>query len=221
MKSLLTVFIALALLVVVSPASTVFYIGIDNTGTGEFEQEGGGRVDNKYYWENGDYTTVDGISGSVGELWTSGMEPWLDASSILGFARAITSGATTHHIYFQLGADEVGTDKSLTFTVDFYGGGQGAGLPGTTHDIDFYLNDVKFHTVTGMTAAGQLMVVNGIDVSTLSEGEHVLSWVRTGGNAGWINVDYLSLVAVPEPSRALLAMVGCAVLFGGRRKGRF
>lgn len=197
--------------------STVFYIGVDNNSTSDFEQEGGGRVDNKYYWENGDYTAVSGISGSAGVNWAGGMEPWNDPTD-LGFARAITHSWTTHHIYFQLDADEVGAFKTLTFTIDLFSGGQASGAPPSSHNIDFYLDDVKFHSVTGVNATGTLVQVEGIDASGLAAGEHVLSWQRTGGVNGWINIDYVSLVSVPEPSRALLMLLGLGGCLAMRRR---
>jgi hypothetical protein len=204
--------------------ATVFYIGIDNDRNSDFEQEGNPRNDNKYYWENGDYTAVTGIAGSAGVNWTKGQEIWQDgaadttwANSLDGFARAITNSWTTHHIYFQLDPDEVGSGKTLTFTIDFLTPSQSEGNPPSSHNVNFYLDNVLFHTESDINAA-RLVTVTGIDASMLAAGSHVLSWQRTGGVNGWVSIDYLSLESVPEPSRATLLMLATGGVLWRRRR---
>jgi|GEM_PF-4188495 len=69
MKKPLFTFAALTLLSLNAVASTVFYIGVNNDSNSEFEQEAGGRNDNKYYWHVGDYTSVAATGGGFGENW--------------------------------------------------------------------------------------------------------------------------------------------------------
>lgn len=205
-------------------AATVFFIGVDNGNNSEFEQEGSDKNNNLYYWENGDYTNVTSFNGTTGVNWTNGQEIWQDgpnatdwSNSTDGFIRAITNSWATHHIFFQLDPEEVVAGNTLTFTIDFINPGQPAGGDPTSHDVRFYFDDVLIHTELGINGP-RTVEVTGIDASQFEAGSHVLSWHRFAGVNGWINIDYVSLVVVPEPSRALLLILSLGTMLMGRRR---
>lgn len=221
MKPLLCFIAALLLPTATSSAATVFSIGTDNNANSEFEQEGGGRNDSKYYWENGNYSTLTGVTSGTPANWAGGMEPWSDTSATgYGFARAITSSITTHDIFFKLDAEDVGAGKSLVFNIDFISPGFGAPATESRHDVEFLLNGTVFHSITGLSTAQ--LVTATIDASALAAGEAVLSWRRTGGATGgnWISIDYVTLSSVPEPTRGLLLLVGSMLVVMRRARRR-
>jgi len=190
----------------------VFHIGIqDNTQT-EFEQEGGGRVDAKFYWETGDYTGVVGQSGAGANVGAG--ERLIDGTSGDGFVRALTSGATTSDVFFQLTADEVARG-SLRYRTSLISRGAGS-----SHDLEFSMNGTAFLMLTNVAAATPVDVE--FDAATVGAvaGGNVVSVRRTGGGttSPWIQFDFMQLDAVPEPSTGLLILVAGGLLALRRRR---
>lgn len=97
-------------------------IGEDNTpnSTSEFVQEGAPRTDQKYYWENGNYSSVVGRTGA-GVNWSGGQEPFKDETSSLGFSRTIISNCSSHDIFFQITPEMVAAGNQFRLEIEFYG----------------------------------------------------------------------------------------------------
>jgi len=227
-------------------ASLIFEIGISNNSSSDFEQEGGARNDRNYYWENGDYTSTAGLNGN-GANWSGGMEIWNDprrlphddagdgtiagshsysqhssaddAQTIDGFPRALTTGFNTNNIFFQLDAAEVAVGQYLRFDLDVAGG-----RTGTTHDLEFLINNTVFHTVSSRPPTpGLISAVLDPSALGINSGPAVVSLRRTGGvttsGSAWIVFDSLALSSVPEPSTGLtLLLLAGSTILGSRRR---
>ncbi|CAN5117725.1 hypothetical protein BH23VER1_BH23VER1_19250 [soil metagenome] len=180
--------------------SDVWYIGIDNGNQGEFEQENGAL--SNYYWEDGDYTQLN----PAGEVWFGGMEPWIDGAADLGFPRALTTGYTRTNIFFQLDGAQSALAAVFRLSVDSIQcrGGFDTSVPPdgvndtSRHNLEFSMNGVVFHTVSGISNQLTQDTFTGAEVGAV-EGGNVLSIRRTGGSyeaigqTSWIQFDYLQL----------------------------
>jgi len=168
----------------------LWLIGVDDSSQAEFEHENDG--DDFFYVEDGDYTG----SNPAGELWNSGPESWNDGTpaNAIGFERALTAGDPIMHIYFQLDADEADAGTNFNFEADFI-----QGEDPSSHDLEFRLNGVTFHSQTGVSTDGgaEVLVTDtfmGVDVGTV-EGSNVLTIERIGGTGAWVQLDYVRLQA--------------------------
>lgn len=197
----------------------IFQIGIKDGNQAEFEQEGGGRNDAQYYVNNGDYTSLTGLSGN-GVNWTSGMEPFKDdINNNLGFPRALVlkDWVIGTDLFFQIGAD-VALSPYIRFDTTLILSGAN-----TSHTVEFKLNGTTFYsspTITLTTEQPDHPVVIDIPSANFNVGSNVISMQRTGGvgDSPWIQFDYINLSAVPEPSLGMLALM--ALGFGAARRRR-
>jgi len=189
----------------------IFAIGFNDDTQSEFDSEGG-SADDKFYWEPGDYTSVQGFTG-LGANVAAPEEYRVGGSQ--GFPRAVTSGVSATDIFFQLDRQEAGFGK-FRFQTDLISLGSGS-----SHNLEFLLNGEVFHSESNVTAN------RAIDLTFLSdnvwEGGNVLTLRRNGGGTtnAWIQFDFVNLTSVvPEPSSVVLALSGLLLLgvAGWRRR---
>ncbi len=88
-------------------------------------------------------------------------------ANAIGFERALTAGDPIMHIYFQLDADEADAGTSFNFEADFI-----QGEDPSSHDLEFRLNGVTFHSQAGVSTDGgaEVLVTDsfmGGDVGTM------------------------------------------------------
>ena len=172
----------------------IWRIGIDNGGSGEFEQEGGVNAapgdpnlrDDDYYFA-GEY---GGTIGTVVE--TESINDGIGGSSrVYGFERAFVNGGADSRIHFNLDPGQLNDD--FVFSVDFSGlGGSNTG----GHDIRILFNGVEIHSET-VTAAKLVTTaaVSGTSVGAIT-GDNVITIERSDDRGGYILMDYLALSAV-------------------------
>jgi hypothetical protein len=190
------IFIYAALLVSASPVfsqtfTDLWYLGVENGNQSDFEQEV--ALNQDYYFENGDYTGLF----PPGQNWTAGMEPLTDGigGNAIGFPRAVTSGVTMNHIYFQLSGSEA--DAAAVFR---YKTKAQAPAEGSTNDLSFKVNGTEVHAEPGVGPTVPLDIeftFTGAGAFT-TPGSNVFTIERTGGAANpagsaWIQFDYHQL----------------------------
>jgi hypothetical protein len=188
--------------------NTIVSIGTPDNSQSEFEQENNALNDPDFYYHPGDYTAVTGTTGP-GTV-ASEAEGWTDnASATGGFPRALVMTRPTHNIFFQMTAQQAAMPQ-LRYVTRLITLGAGS-----VHNLEFQMNGVTFHTLTGVAAATPVDVtfptalVNGV------AGGNVLSVIRTGGGTGaseWIQFDSVELLQVPEPSSFALLALGALLL---------
>jgi len=212
----LILLLASGLAVLSCPADLVFMIGNDDAASpfqAELEQETGLPIDDDYYYENGDYTGLTATSGN----WTGGQELLRNGTNTdaIGMPRAVTTGATTFHIHFQLSAAEVAMN-SLVYRTELV-----AAKSLTTSEITFRMNNQPLYVepATGPTGATQVPVAILFSPATGSAvaGSNFITITRTGGSDGgtgsaWLQFDFHELQAIPEPSTTGLLLLGLVTL---------
>ncbi|MFP6873574.1 MAG: hypothetical protein VCA55_08685, partial [Verrucomicrobiales bacterium] len=188
-----------------SRAANIFTLGIDDGSQAEFSQENGPQAapgaadvfDDDYYFA-GTY--------AIGTVVAD--ENWKN------FDRAIANNDPTNRLHFNLAEANI-TNQELTLTVDLYAGGwwdavagAGGGTYGT-HDVSINFNGNNILTQSGIVADTlSVLTFSPVSVNAVA-GENIIEITRTGGdskgdggNAGWIQFDYIALDSNPaaEPS---------------------
>lgn len=211
---------AFGLTTLISPAATlVFQIGADDNNQAEFEQEADAFNNPQYYMHNGDYTSIIGKAGAGG-VWNAGQEILSDgadsAATTDGFPRALVPSRPVIDIFFQLDASAAASPALQFETTLFWLGAD------SVHDVTFYLNDTPFFTQDGIAGDTPISVLIPQGGPAFNVGSNVLSLVRDGGleTNPWIQIDYVRLTAVPEPSLAALSALAVAGAGLRRRRSR-
>jgi hypothetical protein len=205
-------------------ADLVFLVGVDQAASpfqAEFEQENGLPIDDDYYYEDGDYTGLTATSGN----WTGGQEILKngDNADELGMPRAITTGATTFYIHFQLTPEEVAMN-SLLFRTELV-----SVKATTTSEVTFYMNNQPLFVQPAVGPVGQAQVPVNILFSPATgnavAGSNFITVSRTGGDdagtgSAWMQFDFHELQAIPEPSTASLLLIGISLMIALRKMFR-
>ncbi|WP_043588530.1 hypothetical protein [Geminisphaera colitermitum] len=187
-----------------SSSTAIFEIGrFDNSGA-EFEQEGGARNTPQFYVHAGDYTKLQGKSG-----YNAGFGPGYGAvaknpeplvnneSATEGFPRSLNGADVARRravdIFFQLTPAQSDT-MELIFETAFIALGRGS-----MHNIEFYLNGVRFGTLENVTQPTPVKLVlrSGTGLE-FRKGGNVLSLVKTAplspvSDQPWIGIDAVKL----------------------------
>ncbi|MED5586610.1 MAG: hypothetical protein VYB61_09665 [Verrucomicrobiota bacterium] len=190
-----------------SEAANIFTLGNDDGATGEFSQENGTQpapgaadvFDDDYYF-----------AGTYGIGVVAVDEDWKN------FDRAITNGDPTNRIHFNL-ADADIINQELTLTVDLFAGGWWDAVAGAgggtfgTHDVSINFNGTNILTQDGIVADTFSEVTFSPASVNAVAGENVIEITRTGGdskgdggNAGWIQFDYITLESNPAADPAII-----------------
>ena len=192
---------------VASDAANIFTLGIDDGSQAEFSQENGPQAapgaadvfDDDYYF-----------AGSYG------IGVFLADEILENFDRAIANNDPTNRIHFNLAEENI-TDQELTLTVDLIAGGwwdAAAGASGGTygtHDVSINFNGNNILTQTGIVADTlSILTFSPASVNAVA-GENIIEITRTGGdskgdggNAGWIQFDYVALDSNPAANPTLI-----------------
>lgn len=193
-------------------ATTVFQIGVEDNNQAEFEQESDAYNNAQYYVHAGNYTAVAGKAGNGG-VWSGAQEILSDGPTAAewsatpdGFPRALVPGRPVIDIYFQMSA-VIAQSPSLQFETKLFGLGGNS-----VHDVTIFLNGAPIFTQTGIAAEVPVSVSLPKSGFTYNEGGNVISFQRTGGieTNPWIQLDFVRLNAIPEPSAALLSVLALA-----------
>ncbi len=199
--------VALLAIPVASNAANVFTLGNDDGSTAEFSQENGSQAapgaadvfDDDYYFA-GTY--------EIGFVATDEI--------LANFDRAIANNDPTNRIHFNLAEENI-TDQELTITVDLIAAGwwdaaAGAAGAGTgTHDVSINFNGNNILTQTGIVEdTFSVLTFSPAEVNAVA-GENVIEITRTGGdskgdggNAGWIQFDYIALDSNPAADPTII-----------------
>ncbi|MFP6873571.1 MAG: hypothetical protein VCA55_08670, partial [Verrucomicrobiales bacterium] len=174
-------------------------IGTDDNSQSEFSQENGPQAapgspvvfDDDFYLAGSYPAPVNDVQAD--EIWKN-----LD--------RAIANNDPANRIHFNLGALQAAPESQLRLTVDLDHGGWwdavaevgGAGYG--THDVTVDFNGINIYNQAGIVVDTTVELEFSADDVSATEGENIIEITRTGGdskgdggNAGWIQFDYLSL----------------------------
>jgi hypothetical protein len=178
----------------------VFYIGVDNNTTSDFDPEW--LADDHYYWEDGDYSGL----GTGGGVWSEG-RPELtdDDGGPEGFDRALTTSQPTNFVYFQLTPKEAIPTAKFSFVADMINAN------GDHHIISYQMNGTEFHEENGIGAKFVSDTFTGADVGA-TPGPNYVRITKTNPD-GWNQFDYLSL-EVTAPQLAATPGDGSLLDFG-------
>lgn len=193
-------------------ATTIFQIGVVDNSQAEFEQEADAYNNPQFYVHTGNYSAVVGRAGN-GANWTGGPEilsngptaaEWDD--TLDGFPRALVPGRPVIDIFFQMSA-VIAQSPSLQFDTKFIGQGGGS-----SHNVSILLNGTTIFTQSNILTDVPVSVSLPKANFTYNEGGNVISFVRDGGTDTnpWIQLDFVRLDAIPEPSIAMLSVLALA-----------